>query len=142
MALETQLTKIAINLQQLTDAIVTHTAALQTMQSHPITTEPIVEKPTISGLQADVIITDEVVVDPVIVDTTVIDIHKNEEVVTSMTMQQANVELQGIVGQLGDSGVAVRNLFKRHNAITLAQLAPENYGSFVTEARGLVANQA
>lgn len=164
MSLETELKKIAINLQQLTDAVVTHTAALQAMQPPIITgvtaVVDVVETPApdgqvqmgadapsgVSGMAADTVITDEVVTEPVDkpVDATVVDIHKNTEaVVTGMTMAQANLELQGIVGQMADGGEGVRDLLKRHNAITLAQIAPENYESFVEEARGLItANQA
>jgi hypothetical protein len=211
MSIETELKKCAINLQQLTDAIVAQTAAMQVMgQATPIGADivttvniPTVEatmgeaikpnrvspeqiitdvkvgeelaadhaaematdKPatvtgkvmpglvmtkdellsativtpaatveTISGNTANVIVNDDI-------ETTVVALHKND-VAPEMTMQEANAALQGINATLGDAGAKIRALFKKHNAITLGQLAPETYGAFVEEARALTGTQA
>ncbi len=147
MSMETELKKIAINLQQLTDAVTTLTAVMEihkplviptpddTVNLHPVDMTNVGENKSVLGT------TD-------VVDT-VVDINKNttdaadpaKTVVTAMTLAEANAELQRLVGVIGDGGVSIRDLLKSHNAISLAQIPVENYASLITEAQELVPGQ-
>lgn len=150
MSMETELKKIAINLQQLTDAVTTLNA---TMELHkPVVipdTDASVSKEA-SGMGGAEIPADRQTAETVVTENKVVDINKNEGVsgatadtvigdeVADMTMQEANLELQRIVGEIGDGGVAVRDLLKKHNAVSLAQIPAEKYRAFVDEAQALV----
>ena len=141
MSMETELKKIAINLQQLTDAVTTLTAV---MELH----KPVVIPDTDGGVQKQA---------SAMGGGKVVDMHPNTDVIQGntadtviedeiagrkdeipMSMQEANMELQRIVGEIGDGGVAIRDLLKKHNAVSLAQIPVENYRAFVTEAQALV----
>ena len=165
MSLETETKKIANNLQQLTDAIVTLTAALQcgtnaksrgvdpgnqiryveetTYGEHPsletsnelIPSDRVIPE-SIIGTTANMIVPDETVTQQ---DNTVVDISTAAQTQGKlMTMEEANSSLQSIVQVMGDGGTAVRGLLQQHNAISLAQIPAENYAAFVQEARTLM----
>ena len=153
MSLETEIKKVANNLQQLTDAVVTMTAALEahapvTVAGSGMTARPIVETVTpddeIVGLNESADIGGDKLVGIVEKPATVVDIKKNADVVVEgLTMTEANAQLQKIVAIMGDAGAGVRKLLASKNAITLGQIPPENYASFVEEARALISvNQA
>ncbi len=152
MSLETELKKIGNNLQQLTDAVVTLTAELQTLKgltASATTGQPVQIAEKQSG---DSIDSSRTEAGSVVTETTVV-VQQGSGTDTegasgttdtsgAMDMATANAELNVINQAIGDAGVAIRNLLASKNAITLAQIPPENYASFVDEARALIpANQ-
>lgn len=144
MSMETELKKIANNLQQLTDAMVALSAVIQVHN-------PVVVPEGAAGLvQVDMTKTVAPVEGAVEIvtaeaDTTVVDINKNIEVQTELpplTMAEANAELQRLVGVIGDGGDSIRALLKRHNALSLNQIPAEKYAALITEAQALPAQTA
>lgn len=164
MALETELKKIAINLQQLCDAIVTLTAELQSDKN----TEP-QHKPATSEIALpadDVPVTDASAPPPVntkpppkddvakveqprepavdnqpeadqktkVADNNVVNIAKNE----AWTAESANAEMARIAQLIGADRSSLTNLFLRHNAMSMSHIVPENYQVVIDEARALI----
>lgn len=168
--METELKKIGNNIQQLTDAIVTLTAELQSskasvaslatelkpLEPHTIGSVAIdvnrdLQKPIVTQTTNQQVVQPAVqqpaiqqnVVQPAVQQPAVQQVAVLNNTDEPMTMATANAELQAIVVQMGDGGAAVRILLQSHNAISLAQVPPENYASVVDEARALIpANQA
>lgn len=134
MSMETELKKIANNLQQLTDAMVALSAVIQVHN-------PVVVPETEAGLtEVGMGSTQETIQGTAEADTTVVDINKNVEVQTELpplTMAEANAELQRLVVVIGDGGESIRNLLKSHNAITLNQIPAEKYAAIIAEAQEL-----
>ena len=159
MSLETECKKVANNLQQLCDAVVTLTAELQIKNgtvSPKIIPDEIKEtpppgtgtepSPPDKASQADrkpivPAVTQPVASDEQVATTEQVKPKDNVVSINSEPMSpgEANAAINDIVQQIGTGGLeVVQAILHRNNAVSMLQIAPENYNTILNEARALI----